>query len=182
MWQTQPSFVLDAKLRLNLYNNWQHRDWARAESELQIWYHQGLGEFVNFEKTHLRLIDLFHPCMFEQECQKKILWSNHDVWPYILFVKYQTKSFDHIINLAASKRKDLNHHLQIPNEIESMQRLMWQIPGHLEIWWEDMLELETYLPAIDQLAKTMNLVLNLDLVATLWKNWNYHTKIIDARH
>jgi hypothetical protein len=177
----QSNLDLPLDQRFKIYNNWDSTNWIKSELDIGMWYHHGYGDFVELENTNLQLIDQFHPCMFENENNKKILWSNIEAWKHIIFIKYRIESLNQITRLAKIKRTDLNHIDQISKEIVVMKRLLLTIPNHLEIWWEDMLQLESYITAIKRITDTLNLSPNVELISALWKNWNLNTQLIYER-
>jgi hypothetical protein len=172
--EQQPNLHLSAKQKFALYNNWNSRDWTQTETMINIWYHQGLQDFINYELSDLYLVDSFHPMNFENENNKKILWNDLSVWEHIIMITWQPESFDLIHRLARLKRKDLNHSVQLPTEIAAYNRILATHSG-LTIAWESMLNIHTYLVEIKRLAQILNLNLDLDLVAQLWHSWKHTT-------
>jgi hypothetical protein len=177
--ESQPTYRLSSAQRLQLYNNWNVLDWTHTETVLNIWYRTGKNDFVNYEQSDLDLIDQFHPCAFENETRKQVLWESVDVWPHVIFIRYHAKSLDQIVQFAKIKRPDLKHHDQIySRELAGYQRLLTAIPNRLEIWWEDMLQLDTYLAALTQLTRQLRIQINQEQVSHLWKSWDLNSRLI----
>ena len=174
----QSTYSLDSAERLAWYNNWNAQNWTHTEKEIDIWYHTGLTDFVNYETSELKLIDRFHPLMFENETKQATLWDSVNRWQHVIFIKYQDASLDKIIQLAKLKRTDLTHRYQIPKEIESFQRLTASIPKHLDIWWEDLLHLDSFISSVKNIAFQINIEFNVDLATTLWQDWHKNTTLL----
>lgn len=171
----QSTIRLSSCKRLQMYNNWNAGDWTQAEMEVQIWYHHGLTDFVDYEKTDLKFIDCMHPGMFEYENTQKILWRDQSAWQHLVLIEWDLSDLDLIKRLAVAKRPNYNHKLQIElNEIESYNRLK-KIPGLHSIHWKNMLQLTSYIDNIEKLSKKLNLKLDLDMVEQLWKKWKVET-------
>jgi hypothetical protein len=165
--------------RFALYNNWNHSNWTNTETSIGMWYHHGLNDFVDYELSSLKLIDQFHPAMFAYETQRQILWNSVAAWENLVFIKYRPESLVQIINLAQVKRKDLSHAHQIKTtEASCFAQLQEQYPNHLAIWWEDMLQLDSYIKSIKQLAEQLSITVDLELATQLWQCWNYNTNLI----
>ena len=175
----QPTLNMTPDQRLALYNNWDYNNWIRTETNIQIWYHHGLNNFIDYELSSLKLIDQFHPDMFAYETQRKLLWTSAANWENLVFIKYKPESILQIINLAQAKRKDLTHTYQIETtELTCFEQLLEQYPNHLAIWWEDMLQLDSYIKNIKQLATRLSITVDLELATQLWQCWNYNTNLI----
>jgi len=172
----QHDYSLDVDQRLALYNNWNYQNWIQSEKELKIWYHAGQNDFVNYENTPLKLIDQFHPVMFETECQRGLLWTSPGVWANTIFITYTDSSLDKITYLAKVKRRDLAHEHQIPAELAAMTRLRHMLPNGVGIAWEEMLELDSYIAAIQRIGKQISVAVHPDSVSKLWHSWNYNTQ------
>jgi len=172
--EQQPTLNLNAEQKFKLYNNWNHDNWTQTETSINIWYHRGLQDFVNYELSDLYLIDAFHPMDWENENQKLILWGDPSAWQHRIMITWQPESFDLIHKLARLKRKDLNHSAQLPTEMAAYDRTLATHTGPT-IAWESMLNKHTYLAEIKRLADMLNLNLDLDLVAQLWHSWKRTT-------
>ena len=117
--------------------------------------------------------------MFAYETQRKLLWTSAANWENLVFIKYKPESILQIINLAQAKRKDLTHTYQIETtELTCFEQLLEQYPNHLAIWWEDMLQLDSYIKNIKQLATRLSITVDLELATQLWQCWNYNTNLI----
>jgi len=175
----QTTLDLVPEQRFKLYNNWNHSNWANTETSIRLWYHCGLNDFVNYELSSLKLVDQFHPAMFAYETQRQILWNSVAAWENLVFIKYRPESLSQIINLAQVKRKDLTHAHQInTTELNCFVQLQEQHPEHLAIWWEDMLQLDSYIKSIKLLAEQLGIRVDLELATQLWQSWNYNTNLI----
>jgi hypothetical protein len=111
---------------------------------------------------------------WENENQKRILWSDPSAWQHQIMITWRPESFDLIHTLARLKRKDLNHSAQLPTEMAAYDRILATHTGPI-IAWESMLNKQTYLEEIERLADILNLNLDLDLVAQLWHSWKHTT-------
>ena len=172
--QQQPYLELSVLDRFAFYNNWDHKDWINTES-LDIWYKQGLQDFVNYENSDLWLIDQYHPAMFKSEITKKVLWDNINVWEHLIFIKYHPLSVGLIKKLAKLKRPDLAHIGQIDfAEVSTFDEMQHDYPATM-INWEDMLVQTDYIKIIAQLSEKLNLDLDLTLVTKLWQSWKTAT-------
>lgn len=165
--------------RFHYNNNWNNNNWTYTEKSLSIWYKQGFTNFVQYESSDLWLIDSFHPHAFEWETNRKLLWEDITAWPYVIFIKFQNDSLPSIIKNATIKRPDLMHSTQIKNnELAAYNRLLVSMPSALAIWWEDMLHLDSYVSAVQQLCVVIDLKIDIDLVQKLWVCWNAETNLL----
>ena len=172
--QQQPYLELSALERFKFYNNWDHKDWIKTES-LDIWYKQGLQDFVNYENSDLWLIDQYHPAMFKSEITKKVLWDNINVCEHLIFIKYHPLSVGLIKKLAKLKRPDLAHIDQIDfTELFTFNDIQRNYSATM-VNWEDMLVQNNYINTVAQLSEKLNLNLDLTLVAKLWQSWKTAT-------
>jgi len=171
----QPTTNINSHDRLKLYNNWDSNDWSQSEINLAIWYHFGYQDFYKYEETDLWLIDQFHPARFQFELNEKILFADATSWEHLIFIQWKKSSLDNIIKLAELKRPDLTQRYQIENnELAVFENIINTFHGHI-IYWEDMLDEDTYIESIVDLAQKLNLVLDFSLVRQLWKLWKYET-------
>ena len=171
----QPTMEVIASDRFKYYNNWNSTNWISTETDIQIWYHNGTQDFVNYEITDKWLVDSFHPAMFESELIKKVLFETEKSWEHLIFIRYNNSSLPVIEKLAKLKRIDMDHILQIKNtEITVFNKLIECYPAHY-VNWEDMLDLSTYIIAIKELATKLKLILDYSLVEQLWTSWNIET-------
>ena len=171
----QPVLQLSEQARFNYYNNWDCADWTTSEKSLRLWYHDGINDFVQYEKSPLDTIDQFHPAAFETETEQQVLWTMENNWEHIIFIKYKHFSLPNIIKLAELKRPDLEHRNQIlTNELPAFDRLSSIYSGYT-VYWEDMLIQSKYTEEISKLAKKLGLTLNLELVSQLWNTWKQQT-------
>jgi len=173
-YDTQPTQHVSAQDRIKLYNNWNSKNWTTTETDIGIGYHTGARDFYEYENSDLWLIDRFHPEMFADELDKKVLFTDISSWEHLIFIKWKESSLDTIIKLAKLKRPDLNHRVQ--TELDVFKKLT-TYPG-LFIQWEDMLKESTYIESITGLAQKLNLVLDFSLVTQLWKSWIIETEKI----
>ena len=178
---TQPIQRVSAEDRIKLYNNWNSKNWVATETEIRIGYHIGSNDFYKYADSDLWLIDSFHPAMFKNELDKKILFNDTSAWEHLIFIKWKESSLDTIIKLAKLKRSDLTHQAQIKHTELDIFKKLTAYPG-LSIQWEDMLKESTYIKSITELTQKLNLVLNFSLVSQLWKSWIIETeKILNER-
>ena len=73
--EQQPTAEVSVHDRFKYYNNWDATNWTATETDIRIWYHTGMQDFVNYETTEKWLIDSFHPAMFKSEIDKKVLFE-----------------------------------------------------------------------------------------------------------
>jgi hypothetical protein len=111
--QQQHCFKIEELDRYLLYNNWDSNDWIQTENNIRLWYHCGINDFANYESSDMFLIDQFHPCMFDYENKRSMLWTKESQWQNLIFIRYCPESLDKIASLASKKRPDLNHLEQI---------------------------------------------------------------------
>lgn len=177
---TQPLAVLSEKKRLLYYNNWDYKNWIQSETEIDLWYHTGLTDFVDYELSPYNLIDRFHPAQFKYDTDKKLLWTDITNWKNLIFIDYQEEDLKTIVAYASLKRKDLQHKLQIEMaEISALNNLLAQFGSdNIVIRWKDMLQLETYLNVVGTIANKLNITLNLELVKNLWIKWYKHNQLL----
>lgn len=173
----QCNLNLASDKRLESYNNWLSNNWDKTEKDIDIWYHHGIGDFVQYEKSNLLLVDRFHSAQFEYENNKKVLWTNISAWEHLIFIKYLPNSLDTIIKLAQLKRTDMYHVIQIhKNEIDAYNRLLNQYENiSSSIFWEEMQSLDNYVKNIRRIATKIDVDVDLDMVATLWTKWKIET-------
>ena len=180
--EQQPTLTISARDRLNLYNNWNSSNWTQTEKDIAIWYHHGNQHFYRYEDTSLWLIDQFHPAMFADKLEKKVLFESTDQWQHLIFIQWQPSSLDTIKKLAKIKRVDLGHVDQINFiELAVFEQLTKTYPAHV-VNWEEMLHEETFINAIQELSEKLNLVLDFSLVRILWKKWKAETDKILLLH
>ena len=176
--QQQHRFEIGAFQRYVLYNNWDRDNWTQTETNIRLWYHSGLNDFVNYEWSDMFLIDKFHPCMFDYEDKRSLLWTKESQWQHLIFIRYRPESLDTIVSLASKKRPDLDHQKQIySKELYCMEKLIETHQTRLEIWWEDMLQLNLFLNSISMIADKLELSLDKELVSNLWKKWYQQTAL-----
>ena len=173
--EQQPTTTINARDRLQLYNNWNSKNWPGSEEELAIWYRHGRQDFCNYETTDLWLIDQFHPAMFDTELENSVLFNNISAWEHLIFVQWEPDNLDTIRRLAKLKRTDMNHLTQIDhNELPIFKKLIQRYPAHT-VKWEHLLAEASYINAIEDLAEKLNLILDFDLVRILWQSWKTET-------
>jgi len=172
---TQPNLKWSKQQRLATYNNWNNNNWVQTEKKLGIWYHHDMVDFVDYENSDLMLIDTFHPAAFIDENCRKILWNNLDQWQHRVLINWDDDDLEEILLLARLKRKDLQHVFQIrQTELSSFAQVK-QLPNFHYVQWKDMLQLDSYILTITQLADKLNLELDKDLVSQLWISWKQQT-------
>jgi len=176
--EQQPTMEVSVNDRFKYYNNWNATNWPATETDIRIWYHDGMQDFVNYETTKKWLIDSFHPSMFKSELDKKVLFETEESWEHLIFIRYADASLETIKKLAKLKRPDLsNTEAQINNtEIGIFNDLILQYPVAHCIDWKDMLELSSYITAIKKLAIKLNLILDYAIVEQLWMSWHSETQ------
>ena len=146
--EQQPTMEVSVDDRFKYYSNWKATNWTATETDIGIWYHAGILNFVNYETT--------------------------EKW---LIVCYADSSLEVIKKLAKLKRPDMNHIAQINSvEIGVFNSLLTQYPATQCIDWESMLDLTTYIIAIKKLATRLNLTLDYTAVEQLWTSWHSETQ------
>lgn len=178
----QHQLYMSTQHRLRLYNNWNSQDWTRTKTELKIWYHSGLTDFVTYEQSPLKLIDTFHPQAFLDEDRKQHLWHKRTQWQQCVLIDWDLDDLPEIMCLARLKRKDMNHVEQIKQHELTAFTQIKELSNFHCIHWKDMLQLDSYIFAIMELANKLNLHLDQDAVSLLWSNWKQHTDIIKTHN
>ena len=84
--EQQPTMEVSVDDRFKYYSNWKANNWTATETDIGIWYHAGIQNFVNYETTEKWLIDCFHPARFQSELDKKVLFENEKSWEHLIFV------------------------------------------------------------------------------------------------
>jgi hypothetical protein len=177
--QRQHYFKIGAFDRYQLYNNWNSKNWTQTENDIRLWYHCGSNDFVNYESSAMFLIDQFHPCMFDYENKRSLLWTKESRWQHLIFIRYRPESFGKIVSLASKKRPDLDHAKQIySKELDCMETLIETHQNRLEIWWEDMLKLNSFLDSTKIIADKLQISLDWDLASNLWNKWHQQTALL----
>lgn len=171
----QPQCRMSKRQRLLTYNNWNGQDWTQTETQLGIWYHYGLANFIDYEESNLMLVDTFHPQAFIDENTQQILWSNLDVWQHRVLIDWENDDLEEIMLLARIKRKDKHHIEQIKQRELAAFEQVKQWPNFHCIKWKDMLQLDSYISAVANLADKIDLELDKDLVSELWVSWKHQT-------
>lgn len=174
--KNQATLKLTPKERLTLYNNWSSNDWENSEKNCSIWYHHGLTNFLEYEKSNLWLIDTFHPTDFIKENRQCNLWENINQWDHRLLIDWSPQSLKDITFLAKHKRKDLKHEHQINHHELTNFNVVKHMLNFDKILWEDMVTLDSYVSVIKLLDQQYNLNLDYSLVKQLWSQWDLQTK------
>lgn len=180
---SQHELTATAEQRLTWYNNWNSHNWTESEQAVGIWYHSGLNSFVNYERSSLKLIDQFHPADFAHANNANTLWTKTSPWSNIIFIKWREESsLAQLKLLADKKRPDLSHVAQMERiELSTYAELLKEFSQHSSIYWEDMLQLDSYLSEVTVLAERLGLTLNYKLVELLYNNWQQQTmEILNA--
>lgn len=166
--------------RYNWYNNWNSSNWVTTEKELALWYHRGINEFVKYESSTLKLIDQFHPEQFAHADDTQNLWLEGNAWKNHVFIEWKNpESLKQITELARIKRPDLDHQSQIAKEVVTFTRLLHsKKQNSYSIFWEDMLELESYIHAFVELSEKLDINPHIDLVTQLYNQWKISTEQI----
>jgi len=99
------------------------------------------------------------------------------------FIKWREESsLAQLKLLADKKRPDLSHVAQMERiELSTYAELLKEFSQHSSIYWEDMLQLDSYLSEVTVLAERLGLTLNYKLVELLYNNWQQQTmEILNA--
>ena len=164
--------------RFDMYNNWDHDNWARSE-QLFIQYHCPPGNTAEYQATPLKLISTFHPKQFE-DGELYGTWGEYPYWEHIIFIDYNDSDIPLITKLARLKRKDMpGHAAQVYNiELSCMRKLMSDKSKHLIIHWHKFKTAEDFCAGIKNIAKKLNVNFYPDHVESLWKCWDKQNKLL----
>jgi len=181
--QQQPTLKISAAERLAMYQNWNHRNWSRTETTLSLWYRFGLVDFVKYQHSELKMIAQFHPAEFDFENKQKVLWNSLQDWENLIFIDWDEASLPRIINLAKIKRQDCQHQQRIlTTEVQAFADLKNTISDRIEVKWEDLLEIESFLRMINDLSEKLDITVDIDLAKELWSSWMSETAKLENQY
>jgi hypothetical protein len=154
--------------KFQLFNNWNSINWKSAEKLHRPAYRNNKQEFYHFEQSDLLLIDAWHPTEFLQHDQSESAWPTGQ-WANLIF-----------INVTESGREFIEH-----NQQTKMYRVEWATEIHnfnllkqqykdisINIDFDDLCNQQQFLVQIDKINFKLDLHLDMDLVAQLWKSWH----------
>jgi len=158
--------------RFDMYNNWNHKDWAESE-KLFIQYHHPPGDTATYQLTDLKLISTFHPKQFE-DGEFYGTWGIDPYWQDIIFIDYEKENVKEITNLAKLKRRDMpDHAQQVYNvELECFKELRKNKTQGLSIHWDHFKTSEQFCKGIDKICQKIGIKFYENYVSKLWSNWD----------
>jgi hypothetical protein len=168
--------AVDVEKKISLFNNWDSVNWKSAEKLHRPAYRENKQEFYHFEQSNLLLIDAWHPVEFLQHDQQELAWSTGQ-WANLIF-----------INVNEDDQEFIEHHQKTKmylvdwqSEMHSLAELKNQYKNNsINIQFDDLLDQHQFLIQADKINSQLDLNLDMNLVAQLWKSW--HSASLEIWH
>jgi hypothetical protein len=159
--------TVDIEQKFSLFNNWNAVDWKPAEKLWRPAYRDNKQEFYHFEQSNLLLIDAWHPMEFLQHDQQESAWPAGK-WANLIFINVNESAREFI----ERNQKTKAYCVDWQREMHSLTVLRNQYKDNIyDIQFDDLLDQQQFLTHANKINSQLNLNLNMNLVAQLWKSW-----------
>jgi len=160
--------VVDVDTKFALFNNWNVANWKSAEKLHRPAYRSNRQEFYHFEQSKLWLIDAWHPTEFLQHDLQRSCWiPGH--WDNLIFINVN----DSIREFIECNQRNKAYQVNWQKETNNLAVLRNQYKNKIvDIDFDDLCNQQEFLLQINKINSKLELKLDIDLVAQLWKSWH----------
>ena len=158
-----------AKDKLQEYNNWNSSNWIESETELEVGYQKGEGDFFVHETNPLKLIHRLHPDQFIDG--KNNLWTGDFKWQNLSFIA--PDDIETIKNLAGAKRTDMDHNQMFKRQMEMYNSLLPE--ASYIIKFTNILTYDNFSAEVEKLCDLIGVTYYQIYVKQLWDKWYEET-------
>jgi|TARA_R110000823_G_C15724598_1_gene479039 hypothetical protein len=158
-----------AKDKLQEYNNWNSSNWIESETELEVGYQKGEGDFFVHETNPLKLIHRLHPDQFIDG--KNNLWTGDFKWQNLIFIA--PDDIETIKNLAGAKRTDMDHNQMFKRQMEMYNSLLPE--ASYIIKFTNILTYDNFSAEVEKLCDLIGVTYYQIYVKQLWDKWYEET-------
>jgi len=151
------------------YNNWNSKNWLKTETELEVGYQKGEGDFFVHETNSLKLIHRLHPDQFIDG--KLNLWTGDYQWQNLIFIA--PDDMETIKKLAETKRPDLDHNDFLNSQIKMYHSLVQE--STYTINFTALLAYATFSAEVEKICNIIDVVYYRDYVKEIWYKWHKET-------
>ena len=157
------------KGKLQEYNNWNSKNWIKTETELEVGYQKGEGDFFVHETNPLKLIHRLHPDQFIDG--KDNLWTGDYQWQNLIFIA--PDDMETIKKLAETKRTDLHHNNFLDSQIKMYHSLVQE--STYTINFTALLAYDTFRKEVEKICNIIDVVYYKEYVKQIWYKWHKET-------
>lgn len=159
--------TIDSKTRLNNYFNWTGHNWKQGEMQWTNGYKSGRANFVDYELCKSWVIDHWHPSEFLLHDDNSVAWES-GAWPNLIFIQPDAEHKEFLLKNQTAKQ----YLLDWDQEILALRTLKTRYANRaIDISFADFFNERAYVQAIEKINQKLDLNLNLDYVAQLWRVW-----------
>jgi hypothetical protein len=160
--------VVDVDTKFALFNNWNFANWKSAEKLHRPAYRYNKQEFYHFEQSKLWLIDAWHPTEFLQHDIQGSCWIS-GYWDNLIFINVN----DSIREFIECNQQTKAYQVDWQKETSNLAVLRNQYKNKIvDIDFDDLCNQQEFLLQIDKINSELELELDMNLVAQLWKSWH----------
>lgn len=158
---------INSETRLTNYSHWTGDNWKQGEIHWATGYKSGQANFVDYELCTTWVIDHWHPGEFLPHDDNSTAWES-GAWPNLIFIQPEIEHKEFLLKNQSAKQ----YHLDWDKEIAALMTLKTRYADcALEIAFADFFNEHAYVQAIKLIDQKLDLNLNLDYVAQLWRVW-----------
>jgi len=159
---------VDVGQKFALFNNWNSINWKTAETLHRPAYRNNRQDFYHFEQSQLWLIDAWHPTEFLQHDQQGICWVPGN-WNNLIFINVN----DSIREFIEYNQQTKAYRVDWQEETNNLALLRNQYKNKIvDIDFDDLCNQQQFLVQVNKINSKLELQLDMDLVAQLWKSWH----------
>ena len=159
--------AITAKDRFIEYNNWDSNNWTESEIHLDVDFKTIPDTYVNHEISEEKLIHRLHPEQYEDG--ELTLWNASYKWKNKIFIEVDNEDIEFVTHLAQLKRRDLQHIVQIPNEIKAYNRLIDQATYIIN--FKTFFDNEKFYKETEKICSTIDVNYYDEYVKEIHKKW-----------
>lgn len=172
-----PDVKVAVEEKFRLFSQWDTQYWKKGERQGQPGFRAGRDDFYLYETSHLELIDAWHPSEFAEHDRDQQCWLT-GAWQHLIFVNIGDHRKEFIERNQTTKFYQVNWTREQAIMLELKQQYQ---DSSTEIDFEDLLNLDRFLPAVEQINQKLNLGIDLARVGDLWHSWHQASQEIWAQ-
>jgi hypothetical protein len=163
------STVVSIKEKAQRFLSWggYGKDWKENERRGRYSYKIGKSQFIDYKQSALWLIDRLHATEF-YVYESQGLWNSNDTFENFIFIDITDQDRAFIEKNQASKLYTIDY----AQEVLMWHRLIWRFDNRsYHVPFSSFFDQGQFMSHVDKLNRWLDLELDLDLVALVWKKW-----------
>ena len=165
---------LTTQEKFNRYMTWDSKNWKKEEKKDKLSYATGLIDFHHYEDCDLWTIDCWHPTEFYTQYMQKTLWGNK-FYENVILIQVSPEHKEFLLANQTAKSYRLDFDLEYHRMLEISTMFNDEL---LTLPFDSFFVKTQYLDQISKLNTELDLELDLNLVADLWKLWFRESSLI----